>query len=61
MASEVIRILNHETLETHERESGTTNRLPVVFSTSKFAPKILTDRYGSSVHRPVFARPILIV
>jgi len=61
MASEVIRILNHETLETHERESGSRKRPPVLFSTSKHVPNILPDRYRNSVHRPSFARPILIV
>jgi len=37
MASKVIRILNHEKRETHERGAGTTKRLPVGYSASNRA------------------------
>jgi len=60
MASGVIRILNHETHETHERDGGTRKRPPVVFSTSMYAPNILPDRYRILVDRPSFPRSVLI-
>jgi len=60
MTIAVTRILNHEEHQTHERDGGTQKRLPVVFSTSKYAPKILSDCYRGSVHRPSCARAISI-
>jgi len=47
MASEVIRILNHETLETHEWCAGTRKRLPVGYSTSKRA-EALSEKQQSN-------------